>query len=189
MDNVADKEDIRREILKLRAAHPETERLSKSAEIEKRLFSIREFAAAKSVLFYASKSDEVLTKGMITRALSGGKRVALPVVREQDIVLSEIRCFEGDLAPGKFGILEPKAVVPVEPGKTEAVIVPGVAFDERGNRIGFGKGYYDRLLKKLDERIPRIGLAYEFQVVPKMAGGKWDVPVHLIVTEKRTIRC
>lgn len=180
---------IRKEILKLRALHPETERLSKSAEIEKRLFSIKEFAAAKSVLFYAAKGDEVLTRGMITRALSEGKRVALPVVREQDLILSEIRSFEGDLAPGKFGILEPKAVVPVEPEKIEMAVVPGVAFDERGNRIGFGKGYYDRLLKRLGRTIPKIGLAYEFQVVPKIPAGEWDVPIHLIVTEKRTIRC
>lgn len=175
-------------MLEARKVHPETERLSKSAEIGKRLFSIREFARAKSVLFYAAKSDEVLTKGMITQALSEGRRVALPVVRGQDLILSEIKSFEG-LTKGKFGILEPNIVVPVEPGEMEAVIVPGVAFDESGNRVGFGKGYYDRLLKKLDERIPRIGLAYDFQVVPKIAGGKWDVPVHLIVTEKRTIMC
>lgn len=188
MYSVVDKHEIRTEILKLRAAHPETERISKSAEIEKRLFSIREFAAAKSMLFYASKSDEVQTKGMITRALSEGKRVALPIVREQDLVLSEIRSFEG-LIGGKFGILEPKIVVPVEPGKIEAVIVPGVAFDEQGNRIGFGKGYYDRLLKRLGKNVQRIGLAYEFQVVPKIPAGEWDIPIHLIVTEKRTIRC
>lgn len=183
-----DKEGIRREILKLRAAHPESERLSKSAEIEKRLFSIDEFAKAKTVLFYASKSDEVLTRGIIVRTLSAGKRAALPVVREQDLVLAEIRSFEG-LVGGKFGILEPKVVVPVEPGEMEAVIVPGVAFDERGNRIGFGKGYYDRLLKRLGKNVPKIGLAYEFQVVPKVPAGEWDVPIHLIVTEKRTIRC
>ncbi len=183
------KDAIRKEILKRRESHPEPERLIKSAEIESRLFSLDAFAKARTVLFYAAKSDEVLTKGMILRALSEGKRVALPVVREQDLVLSEIKSFEGDLAPGKFGILEPKIVVPVEPRKIEVVIVPGAAFDERGNRIGFGKGYYDRLLKRLEKRIPRIGLAYEFQIIPNIPAGEWDIPVHTIITEKRTIKC
>lgn len=183
------KEEIRKEILKMRTSHPEPERAIKSAEIERRLFSLDAFAKARTVLFYAAKGDEVLTKGMILRALSEGKRVALPVVRQQDLVLSEIRSFEGDLAPGKFGIPEPKVLLPIGEGEVEAVVVPGVAFDEDGNRIGFGKGYYDRLLKRLGERIPKIGLAYEFQVVPKIPAGEWDIPIHLIVTEKRTIRC
>lgn len=185
-----DKEEIRREILTLRAAHSQPARLMKSAEIGERLFSLDAFAKARTVLFYAAKGDEVQTKGMILRALSEGKRVALPVVREQDLVLSEIKSFEmGDLSPGRFGILEPKIIVPVEPGEIEAVIVPGVAFDEHGNRVGFGKGYYDRLLKRLEKRIPRIGLAYEFQVVPGIPAGKWDMPVHTIITEKRILRC
>lgn len=182
------KDEIRKEILVMRGAHPQPARLIKSAEIGERLFSLDAFARARTVLFYAAKGDEVLTKGMILRALSGGKRVVLPVVRQQDLVLSEIKSFEGDdLAPGKFGILEPKIVVPVEPRKIEVVIVPGVAFDEHGNRVGFGKGYYDRLLKRLEKGIPRIGLAYEFQIVPKIPAGEWDIPVHTIITEKRVI--
>ncbi len=185
-----DKETIRKEILAKRATHPQPVRLIKSAEIGARLFSLDAFAKARTVLFYAAKGDEVLTQGMILRSLSEGKRVALPLVRSGDLVLSEIKNFEGDdIAPGTFGILEPKVVLPVEPGHIEAVIVPGVAFDEHGNRVGFGKGYYDRLLKRLEKRIPRIGLAYEFQIVPKIPAGEWDIPVHVIVTEKRTIQC
>jgi 5-formyltetrahydrofolate cyclo-ligase len=98
---------------------------------------------------------------------------------------------EADLVPGRYGIREPVGDQPL-PHRGDgglAVFVPGVAFDRNGNRLGRGKGWYDRLLAGLDARVPRIALAYEFQLLEEVPVERGDLPVHTIVTEKRVIAC
>jgi 5-formyltetrahydrofolate cyclo-ligase len=182
------KDKIRKQIRHLRNNHSEGERKIKSERIKKLLFSTKEFMESDTILFYYSIKDEVNTKKMIEDSLRMGKRIVLPVtdVKNHKLILSEIKNLE-DLKNGAFGISEPKDVAPISIKDVHLIIVPGIAFDFRGYRIGYGKGYYDRLLNGLDKHI--IGLAYDFQVVDKIPNEMHDVPVKKIVTEKRIIEC
>jgi len=96
-----------------------------------------------------------------------------------------------DFKAGPLGILEPKGEQRLETGQARGLVVfvPGIAFDERGNRLGHGKGYYDRLIKELSPGATFVALAYDFQVVETVPCESWDQRVHLIVTERRTIDC
>ncbi len=161
------------------------ERKAKSREIEKKLFSLREFQQARKVLFYASFRSEVETHDMICRALAEGKQVVLPKVKGKDLALFEIRDFDQDVKPGRWDIPEPINGRPVTPEKIGFIVVPGAAFDERGNRLGYGAGFYDKLLKKY--KGTTAALAFELQVVVSVPADPHDVPVKKIVTEKRVI--
>jgi 5-formyltetrahydrofolate cyclo-ligase len=106
-------------------------------------------------------------------------------LQEKRLLLSEIRDFPGELSQGSFGILEPKAefIRPVSPEELEIVVVPGVAFDYEGTRIGYGGGFYDRFLKEVKDATI-IGLAYECQILPKLPRKDHDVRVDKIITPK-----
>jgi 5-formyltetrahydrofolate cyclo-ligase len=157
----------------------------KDLEIRQRLFKFSEYKQAKSVLFYASMGNETETRQAIVAALSS-KRVFLPYVVGDDLEISEIRSWR-DVAPGKFKILEPKRKENAPISDVDLIIVPGVAFDERGHRIGYGGGYYDRLLART--KAPRVALAYESQIVASVPAEDHDQRVDKIVTEKRVITC
>ena len=127
------------------------ERTKKSIEIKKRLFLLEEFKRAKLVMFYVSKGgEEVETKDMILETLRMGKRVAVPVtvLSEKNLYPAEITDYDKELSEGRYGILEPRqgSIRPVPLEEIDLVIVPGVAFDDKSNRLGRGEGYYDRFL-------------------------------------------
>lgn len=164
---------------------PIEERLAKSSRIERLLFDLPEFRAARVVLFYASFRTEVETRGMIRRALDEGKRVVLPKVKGKELALYEIRDLDKDLAPGSWGIPEPVNGRPADLKGVDLVVLPGAVFDEQGNRLGYGAGFYDRLLAGYQGAT--VALAFEVQVVPEVPSAKHDVPVKKIVTEKRII--
>lgn len=149
-----------------------------------------EFEAASCILLYASKGSEVHTDGIIQSALSLGKKVVLPVTKKEEkkLALYEVKDVR-ELAPGAFGILEPKQVPEMEvaPEEVGLAVVPGVSFDRRGHRIGYGMGYYDSLLKKVKGK--KIGLAYSLQIVEHVPNEPHDVAVDMIVTEGEIINC
>ena len=161
------------------------QRTAKSREIEERLFSLPEFKSARIVLFFASFRSEVDTLPMIRRALASGKRVMLPKVKGKELELFEIRDVDSDVSPGAWGIPEPQGSALVKPDELDVIIVPGAAFDEQGNRLGYGAGFYDKLLSRFKK--PTIAIAFEQQIVHKVPADPHDVPVKKIVTEKRTI--
>ena len=179
------KDRIRKAVLDARHRLPPAERRSKSAAIENRLFSLPEFRAAEMVLFFASFRSEVETEHMIGRALAEGKRVALPKVKGKELELFEISNFDRDVAPGAWGIPEPEHGRPVKIGDIGLIVVPGAAFDESGNRIGYGAGFYDKLLPLYRGRT--AALAFEIQIVRAVPADAHDIPVQKIVTEKRSI--
>jgi len=183
------KKKMKEEVGERRKNHAESEREAKSVRIMEQLFALPEFAAAKTILFYASKKDEVQTFAMIQKALDMGKRVALPitVVEGKNLVLSEVSNLKG-LVPGAFGVREPANYVPVRTDAVDLVIVPGVAFDTQGDRIGHGMGYYDKLLKEMPQA-RFVALAFELQMIPDVPEEAHDVRVHKIVTEARVIEC
>lgn len=179
------KDKIRKKILDERFALPPEQRRARSAEIEARLFGYPEFRSADVIMFFASFQSEVETHHMIRRALAEGKRVVLPRVKGKELELLEIENYDRDVAPGAWGIPEPQH------GRTAAlqdiglIIMPGAAFDVRGNRIGYGGGFYDKLLPLYPGRT--VALAFELQMVPEVPAAAHDIPVHTIITEKRII--
>ena len=184
------KEKLRKEMLEKREYHHSTGGHRHCIEIMDQFLHMPEFNDAKCVLLYASKGSEVHTDGIIESALSLKKRVALPVTKkdEKRLALYELKN-TAELAPGAFGILEPMQLPgrEVKPEDVDLVVVPGVSFDRRGHRIGYGMGYYDSLLKQMHCR--KIGLAYGLQIVEHIPNEPHDVAVDMIVTEEGPIKC
>ena len=135
-------------------------------------------------MFYVSLPYEVDTHRMIRGALRLGKRVVVPSLEGKRIRPAEIFDFKKDLSPRQFGILEPRRgrTHLVSSREIGLVIVPGISFDAKGNRLGRGGGSYDRFLKRFKGRIPLIGLAFRFQKVPKLPTSLRDVPVSAVIT-------
>ena len=186
-----EKEGIRKEILAKRKGLPEETVAEKSLKIKKNLFELPEFGKAKTIMFYVAKDKEVRTEEMIRESLKMGKRVAVPIskVEERDLIPSLLTDYE-ELVPGTYGILEPREgghrTIPLE--NIELVIVPGVAFDRQGNRLGFGRGFYDNFLGKVPSSVPRLGLAFESQIVEELPVREGDIPVDGVVTEEKVYR-
>ncbi|MCX6768088.1 MAG: 5-formyltetrahydrofolate cyclo-ligase [Candidatus Micrarchaeota archaeon] len=183
------KESVRRMAREERDGRLEPELAVKSAAILERLFACSEYKRAKAVMFYVSTGREVDTLPAIRRAL-GEKTVAVPFVQGGEIVPVRINGMD-ELVPGSFGVLEPRREAVdgnrVEPREIDLVVVPGVAFDGKGNRVGYGKGYYDKFLKKT-RGAAAVALAYEFQVLQSVPVEEHDVVVGKIITEKREIK-
>lgn len=179
------KKEIRKQVLDARDSILPARRTTKSREIEERLFSLAEFMSAHAVLFFASFRSEVETGTMIRRALASGKRIILPKVKGKKLELFEIKNFDKDVSPCIWGIPEPQESAPVTLDQIDVIVVPGAAFDEHGNRLGYGAGFYDKLLSEFTKLT--IAVAFEEQIVPKIPTDPHDVPVRKIVTEKRVI--
>ena len=188
-DSQSKKSVIRRQLLDLRNSLMADQIKEKSGFIKQKLFSTEAFNRAKTVFFYVSAGSEVRTHEMIKEALKS-KRVAVPVTDKgkKKLIASQILDFS-ELAIRHFSILEPKKefVRPIDRKASDLIIVPGIAFDEEGNRIGYGYGYFDSFLEKIS--VPKIALAYEMQLVKKIRSIGKDARVDFIVTEKRVIKC
>lgn len=183
------KNKLRKELIEIRRNIPKYKILEKSNKIKNRLFKMDEFKHASTILFYISYGNEVYTHDMIKFAMSNRKNVIVPVSDKNNrrLILSEFNNWD-DLETGAYDILEPKKYRVTSIDKVDLVIIPGIGFDEKGYRIGHGKGYYDKLLSNSKNAL-HIGLAFEFQIIKKVPTEYHDIPVHKIVTEKRVIDC
>lgn len=187
------KQQQRESILKKRAQLTQEEITEKSKKIKEKLFKLKEFNSAERIMFYLAFKNEVATELMVKRALKKGKKIVVPSSDKENkkLLLSEIKDYQQELKTGTYGILEPKKEYRREINKKELdlIIVPGVGFDNSGNRIGYGAGYYDRFLSQITLHTPKIALAYEVQLVDKVIVDQYDIPVDKIVTEKKVINC
>lgn len=181
------KKALRQEILAARNALSGQERSAKSRAIAALLAGLPEYRSAGTVLFFASFRSEVETHDMVRRALTEGKRVVLPKVAGQELALFEIRDFDSDVKPGAWGIPEPASVHEAAREQVDLIFVPGAAFDAFGNRLGYGAGFYDKLLAGFPGSI--VAVAFELQIVPQVPSDPHDVPMQKIVTEKRILLC
>ena len=181
---------LRREILARRDALAAETLIAAGASIVVRLALLPSFAAARTVLLTLPFRSEWDTMPLVRRALVEGKRVAVPRVNTATrmLELCAIVDPERDVGPGHHGIPEPLPHCPeVDLAAIDWVLVPGVTFDRTGQRLGYGGGYYDRLLPLLSPRVARIVGAFDLQIVERVPAGPHDVTVHAIVTPSETI--
>lgn len=182
------KQSLRNKIAQLKKKHSPKEVLKKSGQIKRTLFSSPELKKAGTILFYASIKGEVQTKGMMKEALSLGKRIALPKVSGKKLLLHEISSLH-QLEKSSMGISEPKGRPEISLKEIGLIILPGLAFDRSGNRLGRGEGYYDRLLSEADGKTSAVALAFSFQIMDSVPTATNDQKVHKIITEDGIIEC
>ncbi len=166
------------------------DRAGRSLAVQDRFLSAFPPIPGRRVASYAAMRGEVGTDRIRSACLAGGVHLYYPRVME-DGELSFFRHREGDgWVPGRFGIREPRAVPGNEGlrGGFDLVVVPGLAFDSLGRRLGQGYGYYDRFLAALARTAVAVGLAFSWQLVPEVPVDAWDVPVDAVVTEDGIIR-
>jgi 5-formyltetrahydrofolate cyclo-ligase len=184
------KVELRRHLLAQRAVLTLAEIEHKSAIIAEYVCTLPAFHLSHTVMMYMALPQEVQTMQIIAQARQLQKRVAVPVVRGDDLRAVELSDDPAQLRRGRFGILEPYGTESViQPQEIGYIAVPGVAFDTRGGRLGFGKGYYDRFLGRLPATTYRCGLAFGIQVVSCVPQGSHDLRMHGIVTEQGSIPC
>ena len=180
MDSAKDiKAEMRRTIRAIKKATGTERLIEKSVDAVRRMEDYARYRAARTVMLYHPLWDEVDTRPLIQHALSGGKRVILPTVHGDDIVTVEVTAAT-EWREGDFGILEP--VAPPYDGTIDLVVVPGVAFDSNGGRLGRGRGYYDRFLAKHPEAT-RIGICFDFQIVDSVPREPFDLTMHAVIAE------
>jgi 5-formyltetrahydrofolate cyclo-ligase len=160
-----------------------------SRQICRTLAALPEYTHAGTVMFYVDLGSEVRTRQFLPTAWGDGKRVVVPYCAGEQLGLFCLESID-ELAPGTLRILEPQAELRGLAGRTadvswlDLIVVPGVAFDRRGGRLGQGKGYYDRLLRRVRPDATLVGLAFECQLFAKIPMLPHDVSVHKVISEK-----
>ncbi len=183
----AEKAQIREQAHANRKAQTDKEPLSE--RICQQFMALPEYAAAKTVRVYVDVRTEVRTRQALPGALGQGKRIIVPYCVDGELELFHLENMD-ELAIGMYKILEPKDELRDAPGKRidvkelDLVMVPGVAFDRRGARMGHGKGYYDKLLEHARPDAPLVALAFECQLFPEIPTQAHDIFMDKIITEK-----
>ena len=180
------KKTIRQMMLSQRNKISLEERQKKSEVISAQLIQTFDFLKAFTIMIYVSFSSEVMTKELINYALSKKKRVIVPAVDlvNHQLRLSEIKQYD-ELVPSTYGIKEPRQLRIIKPDQVELFILPGVAFDEQGTRLGYGGGYFDRLLNTKNKSQQLVGIAYELQIQKKLPYTHLDISVNKVITEEK----
>lgn len=180
------KRSIRSHYLAERKARPSHICADSSLEIQKRFLFSNLFRDARCLALYSAIHNEVSTDEIVGEALGEGKSVVFPRVTGDTLEFVMIES-PADLVTGAFGVKEPngRTLVPVQ--KLDLVVVPGVAFDQRGHRLGYGRGYYDRALAECPSHCMKVGFAYDFQLVEELPATEYDETLSVLITESRTI--
>ena len=196
-----DKEPLREALLARRDALPGTHRAAASVAIQRRIESLPVFRRATGVHCYVSMRTEVETEGIFRACWARGKSTFVPFqIREPRALGWALRKPGDRLPPGSFGVPEPEPErrSPENGKKIDLILVPGVAFDRRGNRLGYGKGFYDLFLSsllktgvKMEDHASHspaiVGLAFSLQMVDSIPQDSWDVSMEKVVTEGEII--
>jgi 5-formyltetrahydrofolate cyclo-ligase len=180
------KNQLRDELLSARLRLAPDERARRSRAACEWVTALPEFVEARTIALYAAAGAEVDPAPLAEAALARRKRIAFPRLDPDSRVLSFIACAPADLVPGARGVrAPPPGAAPLPLEELDLVVVPGVAFDLHGRRLGRGGGYYDATLALLPARTLRVALAFDLQIVPEVPGEPHDAEVHLIATETR----
>jgi 5-formyltetrahydrofolate cyclo-ligase len=187
MDGSA-KQALRDTVIVARLRLSPEERAALSHAVAERVVVLDAFVRARTVALYAPMGAEVDTAEIARIGASLGKRLAYPRLLEGDRALGFAACHADALLPGALRTREPPPGAPaISPGEIDLVLVPGVAFDARGRRLGRGRGHYDATLAGLPASARRVGLAFELQIMSVIPQERHDALLDVIVTEARVI--
>ena len=185
---VARRDDMAKDIWRqhsLEAARHALSLLGKLGSLE------RDSGSPLTVTAFLSFGSEIDTRPLIGSLLDGTRplRLLLPSLRQSKTIILRPYDRETPLLPGPFGILEPETPLAVPPSEVDIFFLPGIAFDRKGGRLGYGKGYFDRLLAEKNARGTRVGLAFPEQIVERVPTGPYDRPMDYLVTEEGVTSC
>lgn len=187
-DIILNKKHKRKEILKIRDEISKNKRDKFDIIIFEKLKALEEFKESNNIFIYIGFGSEIDTKVLILDMIKEGKRVYVPKILGKNMILIEITSLD-NLIQNKFKILEPigdKNEIDVD--NLDLVIMPGIVFDRKGNRIGYGGGFYDRYLENSKSTLKKIALAYSIQLLENIDVENHDLKVDLIITEKEIIK-
>lgn len=176
---MVNKQELRRTVRQRKRAMTEEEIVMRSEKLAELFTASPAYRDAATLYGYMPYNQEVRTVPMMRRALLDGKRVAVPKVYGDEMKFIYITDFDG-MEKSEFGIPEPVADDPVAEDKTALVLMPGLAFDAEGHRIGYGGGFYDKFLEA-EPNHPTLALCYEFQMFPKLETDEHDIPVDTVL--------
>ncbi len=182
MDLKEQKKEIRKAIRGLKKEFGEAALLEKSLAVQQNLLQQVDFSSYHTILLYHALPDEVNTSILLEKfsnRLGGDKKIILPVVNGDILILKEF--VPSEVATGYMNIMEPQEGECIDPSSIEIAVIPGVAFDPRCNRMGRGKGFYDKLLPYMNCKT--IGLGFDFQIVDTIPCEEFDKPLHMVVSE------
>jgi 5-formyltetrahydrofolate cyclo-ligase len=184
------KAHLRQCLLLRRAALTLAEIQQKSAAIATYVCAMPAFCASRVVMVYMALPKEVQTTLIIAEARRQQQRIAVPVVRDNNLMAVELPLQSTQLRRGAYGIVEPSDTTEVIPlTSIDCVLTPGIAFDRCGGRLGFGRGYYDRFLCQLPATTCLCGLAFSMQIVPWVSRMPHDICMQMLATEQGLIPC
>ena len=174
-----DKKELRKQIMQRKRAMLPEEIVSKSAELKDLFLASDAYKNAKTIYGYMPYNQEVRTVAIMEQALLDGKRVAVPKVYGDIMRFIYVTDFAA-MEKSEFGIPEPIADEPVADDSHALVLMPGLAFDKEGHRVGYGGGFYDKFLEAEPEH-PTVALCYDFQMLPHLQTQEHDIPVDVVI--------
>jgi 5-formyltetrahydrofolate cyclo-ligase len=183
------KKDIRKKIIEYRDSIDSNVRKQWDENIFNKLINSELYKKAHTIFSFVSFKSEVDTHNIIKHAIKNGKTICVPKIesKQKGIEIFKIRDFT-QLKKGYFDILEPDETCPAaDSSEIDLILMPGVAFDKLGGRIGYGAGFYDRFLSNMKKRADKIALAYDFQLLDSIPMDEHDVSIDGIITEKGII--
>ncbi|MEN6407817.1 MAG: 5-formyltetrahydrofolate cyclo-ligase [Thermoguttaceae bacterium] len=185
------KQRMRKEASSRRARQPNADRISR--QIFDRLAALPEFARSTAVMLYVDVRNEVRTRWFFDSVWNQGRRLIVPYCEEGQLRLFQLERLD-ELSPGTMGVLEPRAELReqddrnVDPAELDLIVVPGVAFDREGHRLGYGMGYYDKFLHQIRSDTVKLGVCFESQLFPEIPVLPHDIVVDAVVTERAVYR-
>ena len=185
----AEKKQMRSAVLARRDGMSPSERAVASRAIVDKLCTLTNYQSASVVLIYMAFGSEIETKPLFERIVANGKMAVLPRVDKtsQTLMLHSVKSV-AELQSSGWGIFEPATSAPMVALKEVGfVLLPGVAFDRTGNRLGYGRGYYDKLLLRADPTLARVAAGFSCQIVDKVPAGPWDQKIDTLITENEII--
>lgn len=186
------KEKLRELYQKKRKQMDEIILKNKSNSITDKVYSYVKENSYKDIMIFVSFRNEIYTHDLIKKLLEENINIYVPYIDKNDdeMKISHITNFANDLKPGVFGILEPKEQLRTDINlkeKLDLIIVPGLVYSKKGYRIGYGGGYYDKFLSSITGDVKKVGIVYSNLVVDKLPVDSYDIPVDLIITDKKNI--
>lgn len=182
-----DKNLLRRELKILRGKLGKKEKASRDKIIKDRLLKESTYINSKVIFTYVGFDSEIDTIEYIKEFLKDGKKVCIPRTNIKEKYMEAVSINSLDLlSKSEYGILEPSCdLEPINKDEIDLIIMPGLAFDKQGGRLGYGGGYYDKYLSTISKDVPKIALAYDFQILEKIPMEEHDIKVDIIISDRK----